>query len=471
MNLTDLKNKFRNKKILILGMGREGMDSFLFFRKLFPDKVLGLADKSNFEKLDLKTKKALKKDKRIKIYFGKDYLLSIFDYDTVLKTPGIPYDLPEIAGAEEKKKITSQTEIFLEYCQGRVIGITGTKGKSTTASLIYDILKQAGVRTYLIGNIGKPVLSFLLSGNKNDVFVYEMSCHQLCGIKKSPQIAVLLNIFKEHLDYYKTFEKYQKAKENIFRYQKKDDFLVVNYDQKSLREIAKKAIAKKVFFSIEKKISHLIFFGAFLKKHYIYFVNSKRKKEKIIKITEIPLRGRFNLLNVAAAVSVAGILNIRAKDVRRAIRNFKPLACRLEFVGGFKNIEFYNDSLSTIPETAIAAIDAMEGKVDTLIMGGFDRGQDFKKLAMKILKSRARNLILLPETGDRISREIFVFRKRDSLKVFFVFSMRDAVKVAFKITGNKGVCLLSPASPSFGMFKDYQERGNLFKKYIKAFSK
>ena len=410
MKLSDLEKK----RILILGFGREGEDTFKFLRKMFPKKVIGIADRQNIKCKSL----------NIKCYLGKNYLKAIKNYDIIVKSPGIPFKiLPKSA----LPKITTQTEIFFNNCPGEIVGITGTKGKSTTSSLIYEILKSGGKKAHLIGNIEKPVLSFLLKATVNDVYVYELSSHQLYNLKKSPHIAVLLNIYSEHLDYYRNFKEYANAKANITKYQTKNDYLVYNSGDKNVREIAKKSKAKR-----------------------------------------IPIKGEYYSLDKAAAKAVGKIFKVPSKIIEKVIKGFKPLPHRLELVGKFQGITFYNDALATIPEATIGALEVLGDRVETIMLGGYERNIDFKNLAKKVLKTKIKVVILFPTTGRRIWQTIKQQRDVTSLKPFFVDNMMDAVKLAYLHTQKGKICLLSTASPSFSIFRDYKEKGNLFKKQVFA---
>jgi len=451
MNLAELKNK----RILILGFGKEGRDNLEFLRKLFPGKTIGIADQKKLSSIfyDRRKQGIIKKFGKVRLHLGKNYLKALKDYDVIIKSPGIPF---KILPKSVLNKVTSQTEIFFENCPGKIVGVTGTKGKSTTTSLICKILKTAGLKVHLVGNIGKPVLNLLFSATPKDVYVYELSSHQLYNLKKSPRIAVFLNIYHEHLDYYRNFKEYVQAKTNITRYQTKDDFLIFNSEDKIVKEIAK---------------------------------NSKARK--------VPIKGKYYSLNRAAAKAVGKIFKIPQRIIEKAIGEFKPLPHRLELVGTFKGITFYNDALSTIPETAILAMEALGKRVQTIFLGGFDRRIDFKDLAKNILENKnIKNLILFPTTGEKIWKDIVRQNKRRGdkrgrvLNHFFVnramrtssssspsprYSaaqyMKDAVKLAYQHTQKGKICLLSCASTSFSIFRDYKEKGNLFKKQVFAQAK
>ncbi len=444
--------ELRDKKILILGFSREGKATLSFLRKLFPEKILGIADQSAV--FHVREKQPIEKEKKIKWHFGKNYLKAIKDYDVIIKSPGIPIHLPEIEKLYQKEKsslvkvaikqkITSQAEIFLNNCPGKIIGITGTKGKGTVASLIYEILKNGGIRTHLIGNIEKPVLRFLTSAAPRDVYVYEISSHQLYKLKKSPYIAVLLNIYPDHLDFFKNFKEYIETKANICRYQKKDDYLIYCSKNKITAKIVQESKAKKI---------------AFDRKRYKFLSGLQNK---------IPLLGKVNLENIKAAIAAAKLFSIPEEKIIEAIKSFKPLPHRLEYVGAYQKIKFYNDSIATVPEATIAGLDALGDEVETIFLGGSSKNLDFKNLAKRILKSKIKNLILFSPTGKEILEEISKIKKSNQLKYFFIDNMKKGVELAYQHTNPEKICLLSCASASFGLFNDYKERGKMFKKWVR----
>ena len=448
MNLNYLKDK----NILILGFAREGADTLRFLRKFFPCQVFGLADQKELSSFEPEIRKIAVKNRYLELHFGKDYLKNMGDYDIIIKSPGIP---PKTIKTFLKKGqiVTSQTEIFFDNCPGKIIGVTGTKGKSTTASLIYAVLKGGGLPAHLVGNIGKPVLSLLFKAKPNNIYVYELSSHQLFNLKKSPQLAVFLNLYPEHLDYYNSFNEYFKAKQNICRYQEKTDFFFFNPDNKYALKAFK--ITKARTIALNAKAAE-----RFLKKW-----GAELSQDRLAKLV-----GNFNLLNISAAIEVGRIFKIPEKKIAQAIKDFKPLPHRLEFVGQYQKIRFYNDSLATIPQATIAALNALGNGVETIFLGGFDRNLNFEELAGRIIKSNLKTLIFFPGTGERIWKEITKIKPKSRFfNHFFVDNMQEGVALGFRHTGRGKICLLSCASPSFGLFLDYQDRGNQFKKYVSQF--
>lgn len=441
-NLLNMElTKFKNKKTLILGIGREGWDNLQFLHKFAPEAILGVSDRVEMASLAPKIIDFIKKHK-IKTFFGKNYLSEIRNYDVIVKSPGIPIHLPEIEQAFFENKVISQTQIFFDNCLGTIIGVTGTKGKSTTSSLIYEVIRAGDLSVELLGNIGKPVLSYLESDNKGKIYVYELSAHQLYKLNKSPHISILTNLFPEHLDYYADYEEYIRAKESIAIHQTEDDYFIYNSENAECENIAKKSLAQKIAYG-----------------QYAWQFTGKTK-----------LIGKFNLENAKIAAIVGRILNISEKAINKAIEGFEPLPHRLEFVGEYNGVKFYNDSLSTIQESAIAGIDAFGDDVTCLIAGGHERNQPFDKLAKKIIQSNINTLILFLPTGKRIwnniEKEIALTKANRELRHFFVTTMNEAVDLSLKHAEKNKICLMSCASASFGNFKDYAQRGEFLKRCL-----
>ena len=419
----------KNKKILILGLGREGESSLKFLKKHYPDNEIAVADKLKRGKSDFP--EFVKKYRK---FLGKGYLKAIDDYDVVVKTPGINSKDIKL----KNQFLTSQTEIFLEKHKNKTIAITGTKGKGITANLIYKILKKAGKKVELVGNMGRPALDFY--DKKECWFIFEISSHQLENLKISPHIAVFLNIYPDHLDFFKTFKRYFAAKKNIALHQSKSDYFIYNKNFKELRAIKTKA--------------KIIGFDK----------NKNRGLEKI------PFKSDWFLEDINAAIAVAKLLKIKQEIIKKTIKSYKPFNHRLEIVGIFDGIKFVNDSAATIPQATIACLNNFDN-IKTLILGGSDKKSNFKKLAKEIIKKNIKTLILFPTTGQKIWQEIKKQKPKKLPRVIEVRNMKQAVMACYEYTKKGEVCLLSPASASFTSFNNYEDRGNQFKKCIQELSK
>lgn len=376
--------------VSILGYGKEGKVNEKYIKKNYPNLKIGILDKN----------------------INKNYLKRQKEFDIAIKTPGISMTKVEIP-------YITATNIFFSHNKNFIIGVTGSKGKSTTASLIYEILKADGKKVRLIGNIGNPMLNILFKKvNPNEIFIVELSSYMLEDIEYSPNIALLLNLFPEHMDYHNGIENYYKAKRNIFKFQKSGDFIV-----------------KPPF------------------------------TEKIpLKKREIPLLGIHNIKNIQAAIKVARLLKVSDLAIKKAIKNFKPLPHRLELLGEFKGIKFYDDAISTTPESTIMAIKSLKN-ISTIFLGGEDRGYDFRELEKVLRSNRIRNIVLFPESGKRI------LKSTKSFNILKTSSMKKAMEFAFKNTPKGKICILSTASPSYSLWKNFEEKGSEFKKYVKELGK
>lgn len=407
---------YKGKKIAILGYGLEGVDAEKYFLERGIKPVI----------LDQKD--------------GDEYLNDLNHFDVIVRSPGVYRYKKEIVEVEKNGVIiTSPIKIFLENCKAKIIGVTGTKGKGTTSTLIYEILKSAGNDVYLAGNIGKPFLSLLKSLSSDSFVILEMSSFQLIDLDMSPYISVVLNITSDHMDWHKDQDEYVNAKKNIVKFQSASDYAVINFDYDIPKSFASLTKGKVIAFTRG---------GLDLK-----------FKENLL------LRGEHNLENIGAAVSVGQVLNISDDIVIKAVQNFKGLEHRLELVDTINGITFYNDSFATGPLASIAAINSFT-EPETLILGGSDKGLNYEELGKSIdEKENVKNVILIGTTGPKIYKYIKNNLKLKIKNLKFA-TMTEIVNTAFKITNPGGVVILSPASASFDMFLNYKDRGNQFKKCV-----
>lgn len=447
------------KSVLVLGFGREGISTYKFLRRHFPLKKIGLADIKPLSQFDNETVSLLENDNRLTFHFGSSYLQALANYQIVIKSPGITHQLAEIQTAKNKGvRFISQTTLFLELCSCNVIGVTGTKGKSTTASLIYHILQVAKKPVVLLGNIGKPPLDYYEGGTKNINYVFEMSSHQLFDATQSPHVAVFLNIFPEHLDYYSNYTEYLRAKANITHFQKPSDVFISNCDFREISKIARKTRARKYEFSLKKEMNR----GCFLRGHYIYFSDAK-KETMVVDSRKITLQGRHNLYNVMAAILAGHISGVSFDDIAKAIYSFRPLEGRLETVGSINRVKFINDTLATIPQATLGAIEAVGTASLTLILGGFDRGVSLAILGRELsTKPNILNIILIGQTASKLKKVLVNYKFRGKIVDLGRSTMTRIVSKALEITPSGGTVLLSPAATSFDMYKDYKDRGDQF---------
>jgi UDP-N-acetylmuramoylalanine--D-glutamate ligase len=449
---------WQKKKIAILGFGIEGLSSAQFLREKGAD--VWILDRKQKENLD---HEMITQAEQLGAQFilGKNYLDNLTEFDIIIRSPGVKRLLPEILVAEKKGVIvTSQTKIFFDLCPCSIIGVTGTKGKGTTSSLIYEMLKEAGMDTYLGGNIGVPPLTFLEKLQSSSIVVLELSSFQLQDMTKSPHIGVLLMITSEHLDHHATQKEYVDAKRNLLRFQTRDDFAIINRDYPASNESDIYTDAKVFYVSRERETDNACF--AF---QGSVVVRRNGSDDDIMKTSEIALPGKHNLENVCAAVMTARLAGVSTKHIIQVLKTFTGLPHRLELVSEIKGVKYYDDSFSTTPETAIAAIKAFnEPKI--LILGGSSKGSDFTELGKVIRDSDSIKAIIgIGEEWDEIRSQIANV-KSQILFIEGAENMHQIVQAASKIAKSGDVVLLSPACASFDMFKDYKERGEQFKQEV-----
>ena len=404
MSVSKILDFLNGKKIVIVGFGREGVSSYKFLRKHFPQMPLVVADKSPEINTD-----GLDHDDLLTIIAGEEYDQHLNDFDLIFKSPGV--NLNTINYFIPREKFTSQAELFLMAFGRQIIGVTGTKGKSTTASLIYHILSNSLGNTILVGNIGIPFFDLIDKINDETTIVAELSAHQLEFSDFSPHVAIMLNLFQEHLDHFNTFNNYQLAKLNITEHQSENDIFIYNFDD--------------------------------------------RKNNP----------GLHNNNNIMAAVLACKTKNVGNEDIIKHLKTFKGLEHRIELVGTFNGITFYNDSISTIPEATVAALKTVK-RVDTLIIGGFDRGIDYQLLIDYLKENPVRNIAFVGKVGERVLK---IWQEENHPLPENYIVENDYAKIvdfAFEKTQKGCSCLLSPAAASYDQFKDFTVRGTTYKNLI-----
>lgn len=448
--MQDLLDIFlRYQRILILGFGREGQSTYLTIRNLLPDRLLFIAD----EKEILKTHPLLTNDNKIILNLGKTYLDDLPSYDLIMKSPGI--SLKHHQHLIGSLRISSQADIFLNLFHSQTIGVTGTKGKSTTSSLIYHILHKFTTDTVLVGNIGIPPFDVLDKITPKTVIVFELSSHQLQFINKAPHMSVLLNIFPEHLDYYSSYEEYQQSKFNIIRFQDDNDWVFYNTDNTIIKQYLDQYNKPRNMIALS--IAQPIRNGFQIVNNKIFTIENGQYSLFYDNARPRSLMGEHNLFNMMVATAVCRVLSIPDTIVQESFLDFKSLPHRLEFIGTFNNIHFYNDSISTIPETTIAALKAIPD-VDTLILGGFNRGIDYSCLIEFVSQHSIENLICIGSAGKAFY-DAFNEHFPHGKHTYLVETYDEIIDLSFKITKSGKACLLSPAAASYDMFKNFEDRG------------
>lgn len=402
-------SELAGKKILIVGYGIEGRATEAFLRTHVPTATVLVADKQD----------------------GEGYLDNQNAYDIAIKSPGVPKELLTIP-------YTTATNVFFGTVRGTTIGVTGTKGKSTTASLIFSILKAAGKRVVLVGNIGTPMLAaYNPATDAETIYVCELSSYQLEDIEYSPHISVIINLYPEHMDRHGSVEAYWEAKKRIVAHATEKDYFVFHPDFPELTALADKTKAKAVPF-----VSDVPF----------------EKKD-------IPLLGAHNIDNVRAAVTVGAILAIPPEVMHQGIRAFRPLPHRLELVGTFAGITFYDDAISTTPESTIKAMESVP-TIGAMLLGGLDRGYDFSLLVAKLAEMQVPVVVLFPDTGAKLDALIKTHAGYTP-RILATRDMKEAVAYVYAHAPKQSVCLLSCASPSYSIWKNFEEKGEQFQTYVK----
>ena len=436
------------KRIAIWGLGKEAKSVAGYIHNQFPDQQLTVINDSRPDHFVLEE---FSRSGPVSYHFDRDLNESLRCVDVVIKSPGISSYRPEIKLAKSKGIIfTTATNIwFAEKADSLTVVVTGSNGKSTTAALLACMLKDAGKSVGFGGNIGIPLLDLIGRGQPQfDIWVVELSSYQICDLDFSPDVGVLLNLYPEHIQWHKTVERYYSDKLKLFRYSNCTPIL--NFRDQVTQELCKEFPAVVYFnspntFHVEKDV---VF----------------DRSDPIISLNEMKLKGTHNLSNICAVLTVLRHLNVDFQDLLATLFRFEGLPYRLQILGEKDTILFVNDSISTTPEAALVAVEAFPNRPLTILLGGQDRQQNYKRLAERVCQKPVVGVVTMYETGPRIAKQID--RVKPHSKFFPILKesrdIYDAMVVAKQFTPENGLILLSPAAPSYDAFKDYQERGDIF---------
>lgn len=449
---------FEHQKILILGFARSGYEVAKLLRKR--DNQVIINDGKPEEKHDSAKIQELK-DLGVEFVFGShpDNLLdNSFQY--LIKNPGVPIDHSYVVKAKDLGiEVMNETELAYRLLPKdkniKLIGITGTNGKTTTTTLIYNFIKEDGKRVHLAGNIGYPLCSFLDKLEENDIIVDEISCQQLENVKKyHPNIAVLTNISEAHLEFMKTYEHYKEVKGRIFSNQTKDDIAVTNMENTEAMLLTKDVKSTVRYFSSKNQIN-----GAYIKEGSIYYYD-----EKIVDLDQIKLIGNHNYENIMAAILVVKELGVNNDSICKVLKKFGGVEHRLEFVEEVDGRKFYNDTEATNIKCCQIALSSFK-QPTILFLGGYERGQDFNELADYVENVKA--IIAIGSCRSRVKE----FGDKMNIPTYQYEFLKDAFETAWNISKSGDIILLSPASASWDQYKECEERGAEFKKYVQELIK
>ncbi len=397
-----------------------------------------------------------------KLMLGPDYLEKIHKFDLIFRTPGLSPNTPELVKAVERGcELTSEMELFFSLCPCKIIGVTGSDGKTTTTTLISEFLKEAGYNVYVGGNIGRPLLPDVAGMTSEDMVVVELSSFQLMSMTRSPSVAVFTNLSPNHLDYHHTMEEYTAAKLNIFTHQHEGDRAIFNYDNDITRSLSKQAPAESMLFSRKQKLEEK---GVYLRDDTIWLTNDMGSRE-VLAVDDIQIPGVHNIENYMAAIAAVDEL-VPDKCVRAVAKRFTGVEHRIELVRELDGVRYYNDSIGTSPTRTMACLDSFDQKL-ILIAGGYDKGVPFTQLGIEIVK-KVKALVLVGATAPAIRQAVLDAPDFESsgLTLIETNDLSAAVHEAKAAATAGDVVVLSPACAAFDQFKNFMERGRVFKDLV-----
>ena len=456
--LEEFENSLKSKKVAIIGLGVSNIPLIDYMYE--KGALVTIFDNRKEEELSEEIINKIN-NYSFKYIGGEDNLKELKGFDIIFRSPSCLPTKPELEAEKERGAIvTSEIEMLMKLAPCRIIGVTGTEGKTTTSSIIYAIVKEAGYTCYLGGNIGNPIFTKLNTINENDIIVLEMSSFQLMQMDVSPNISLVTNIFPDHLNVHKDMNEYIDSKKEIFLHQNSDDLVVLNYDNEITRDFEKDVKGNVVFFSSKEDLND----------GYLYDKNSgnivlckNSVKTNIINKSDIKLRGIHNYENICAALAVTASL-VDTKTQVKAIKEFIGVEHRLEFVREIDGVKYYNDSIGTSPASTIAGLNAFDENI-VLLAGGSDKGLDYTEIGEKIAE-KVGTLILCGPTSKIIEKATKDALHGKQINIIYVKNMQEAVLKAKENAKPRDIVLLSPASASFDLYKNFAERGNIFKEIV-----
>jgi len=447
-----MPQELSGKRVLVVGLGRSGVASALFLR----DKGARVTVTDAKPEAELRQHIPALLERGVTVETGGHGERTFRDQDLIVVGPGVPTDSPQLIEARKANiPVIGEIELAAQFLAGPIVAITGANGKTTTTSLVGEIIAHDGRPTLVGGNIGTAAITFAGKATPQTWIVLEVSSFQLETIKTfRPRIAVILNITPDHLDRHHTFEAYRDAKARVFENQREDDFAVLNADDATCKELGPRVRSELYWFSRKSRVTR----GAFVHDNQIVWRDSESQRA-VLPIAEIPLKGGHNLENMLAAVAVGVLAGVKDADIRAAVRSFKAVEHRLEYVATINGVEYYNDSKATNVDATLKALESFPGGIH-IILGGKDKDSDYT-LLKSLLKERAKRVYTIGAAAEKIESQI-----AGATEVARATTLNNAVKLASERAVKGDVVVLAPACASFDQFENYEHRGRVFKELV-----
>lgn len=447
-----IKEEWQGKKVAVIGLGISNIALIKFLKAA--GAQISARDQKGAAQLGERLQEL--QGLGVELILGPEYLAGLEEYDAVVVSPGVPKNIPQLREAAQRKPLESEIGLFFRYCPAPIYGITGSSGKTTTTTLVGEILRTAGFHTFVGGNIGNPLIAELPRLEPGDKVVLELSSFQLEDLKASPRGAVLTNIAENHLDVHGSMESYIDAKKNIYRHQGPEDFLVLNYDDPTTRAMGKEAPGKVFYFSMENKVRD----GAYLRGQDLVYVR-EGEETVVLRREALKLRGAHNAANFLAATVLSVAAGATLQAAAEVGRSFQGVPHRLEFVAEHAGVRYYNDSIATTPQRTLAALNSFAEPI-ILIAGGYDKKLSFAPLAEAVHK-RVKHLVLLGATAQQIRQAVLAL---GGFPLQVVENLEQAVAAAREAAEPGDCVLLSPACASYDQYADFTERGAHFRRLV-----